>query len=152
MALVSKREKYFLFNGLVCLVQSLEGRYTAVDLRNESCVTGKIEQVDAFMNIVMSEAVFIDTKGNEYEFNSFFIHARNIRYVHIPDELLIVPTIKNQLQKMSHKTPTRQENPKMTWKGKKLVKRQEDTLKEVQRLKEEKKMQLSKRHDSKNTP
>jgi hypothetical protein len=47
MALVSKQEKYFLYNGLVCLVQSLEGRYTTVDLRNESSVTGKIEQVDA---------------------------------------------------------------------------------------------------------
>jgi hypothetical protein len=46
MALVSKREKFNLFNGLLCLVQSLEGKYTTVDLRNESCVTGKIEQVD----------------------------------------------------------------------------------------------------------
>lgn len=152
MALVTKQEKYFLFNGLVCLVQSLEGRYTTIDLRNESCVTGKIEQVDAFMNVVMSEAVFIDTRGNEYEFHSFFIHARNIRYVHIPDELPIVPTIKNQLQKMSHKSRRRDENPAMAWKTKRLVKRQEDTLKEVQRLKEEKEMQRSKSHDSKNKP
>jgi hypothetical protein len=47
MALVTKQEKAYLYNGLVCLVQSLEGRYTTVDLRNESCVSGKIEQVDA---------------------------------------------------------------------------------------------------------
>jgi len=47
MALVSAKERFFLYNGLVCLVQSLEGKYTTVDLRNESCVTGKIEQVDA---------------------------------------------------------------------------------------------------------
>jgi hypothetical protein len=47
MAVVPKQEKYFLFNGLVCLVQGIEGQYTTVDLRNESCVTGKIEQVDA---------------------------------------------------------------------------------------------------------
>ena len=42
------------------------------------------------MNIVMSEAVFIDTRGNEYDFHSFFIHARNIRYVHIPDEVCFI--------------------------------------------------------------
>jgi hypothetical protein len=42
------------------------------------------------MNIVMSEAVFIDTRGNEYEFHSFFIHARNIRYVHIPDQVCFI--------------------------------------------------------------
>lgn len=45
---------------------------------------------------------------------------------------------------MSHKPPSREENPKMTWKAKKLVKRQEDTLKEVRRLKEEKEMQQTK--------
>jgi hypothetical protein len=49
MALASKREKFFLYNGLVCLVQSLEGKYTTVDLRNESCVTGKVEQVDGYV-------------------------------------------------------------------------------------------------------
>jgi hypothetical protein len=37
----------------------------------------------------------------------------------------------------------------MTWKTKKHVKRQEDTFKELQRLKEEKEMQLSESHDSK---
>jgi hypothetical protein len=39
------------------------------------------------MNIVMSEAVFIDARGAQYPFDTFFIHARNIRYVHIPDEV-----------------------------------------------------------------
>jgi hypothetical protein len=53
---------------------------------------------------------------------------------------------------MSHKPPRREENQKMTWKAKKLVKRQEDTLKEVQRLKEEKERQHSESHGSKNTP
>jgi hypothetical protein len=42
------------------------------------------------MNIVMSEAVFIDTRGAQYPFDSFFIHARNIRYVHIPDEVCFI--------------------------------------------------------------
>ena len=43
---VSKREKFESFNGLVCLAQGIEGSFTTVDLRNESYVTGKIEQVD----------------------------------------------------------------------------------------------------------
>jgi predicted transcriptional regulator len=53
---------------------------------------------------------------------------------------------------MSHKPPRSEENSKTTWKVKKLVKRQEDTLKEVQRLKEEKEMQQSESHKSKNIP
>lgn len=55
MALVSRREKFFLINGLVCLVQGLEGRCTTVDLRNESCVTGKIEQVDGYVAYICYE-------------------------------------------------------------------------------------------------
>jgi hypothetical protein len=53
---------------------------------------------------------------------------------------------------MRNKPPRREENPKMTWKAKKLLKRQEDTLKEVRLLKEEKKMHRSERHDRKNKP
>lgn len=42
----SKKEKYYLYNSLVCLAQGIEGKYTTIDLRNESSVCGKIEQVD----------------------------------------------------------------------------------------------------------
>lgn len=44
---LTSREKFFSLNGLVCLSQALEGEYTVIDLRNESSVTGKIEQVDS---------------------------------------------------------------------------------------------------------
>lgn len=44
---LTSREKFFSLNGLVCLSQALEGEYTVIDLRNESCVTGKVEHVDS---------------------------------------------------------------------------------------------------------
>ncbi|KAJ9595254.1 hypothetical protein L9F63_013442 [Diploptera punctata] len=87
MAFTSRREKFNIYNGLVCLAQGIEGSYTTVDLRNESCVTGKIEQVDGYMNIMMSDAVFVDTRGVEFPFDSFFIQARNVRYIHIPQQV-----------------------------------------------------------------
>ena len=46
VGLVSRKEKFEIYNGLVCLAQGIEGSFTTVDLRNESSVTGKIEQVD----------------------------------------------------------------------------------------------------------
>jgi hypothetical protein len=63
-----------------------------------------------------------------------------------------VPTIKDQLQKMGRKPPRSEENPQTSWKVKNLLKRQADTLKEVQRLKEENEMQQSESHKSKNIP
>lgn len=41
------QERFLSLNGLVCLAQSLEGKYTTVDLRNEISVYGQIEDVDA---------------------------------------------------------------------------------------------------------
>lgn len=40
------REKFFALNGLVCLVQALENKYTTVDMRNETSVFGKVNEVD----------------------------------------------------------------------------------------------------------
>lgn len=42
----SRREKFYLFNSLVILAQGVEGKYTTVDLRNESSVSGRIDLVD----------------------------------------------------------------------------------------------------------
>lgn len=42
----SKLECYNLFNSLVCVPHLLVGVATVVDLRNESCVAGRISDVD----------------------------------------------------------------------------------------------------------
>lgn len=41
------------------------------------------------MNIIMTDVVFIDARGTEYAFDSFFAHARNVRYIHIPDQVIL---------------------------------------------------------------
>lgn len=39
------------------------------------------------MNITMTDAVFINGKGEKHKFDHFFIQSRNVLYVHIPDEV-----------------------------------------------------------------
>lgn len=39
------------------------------------------------MNLSFSKAVYCDTQGNEYYFENLFVQARNIRYVHIPENV-----------------------------------------------------------------
>ena len=43
----------------------------------------------SYMNISFSNAVYCDPQGNEYYFESLFLHGRNIRYVHIPETVSI---------------------------------------------------------------
>lgn len=39
------------------------------------------------MNITMSNAVFLDQRNNQHSFESYFVPARTIRYIHIPESV-----------------------------------------------------------------
>ncbi|XP_031834804.1 U7 snRNA-associated Sm-like protein LSm10 [Nomia melanderi] len=94
----SSGERFNLFNSLAILLKAVENEKTTVDLRNEASVYGTIEHSDAFMNIVMKDCVFTDPRGDSYNYDMFFVQARNIRYVHIPPKIRIIPAIKENIQ------------------------------------------------------
>ncbi|XP_076642025.1 5' nucleotidase A isoform X4 [Halictus rubicundus] len=96
----SRAEQYNLFNTLSILLRAVKNEKTTVDLRNEASVYGTIEHTDAFMNIIMKDCVFTDPRGDSYNYDMFFVQARNIRYVHIPPKIRIVPAIKEQIQRL----------------------------------------------------
>ncbi|XP_050299669.1 U7 snRNA-associated Sm-like protein LSm10 [Anthonomus grandis grandis] len=131
MALVNasnstKREISQFFNSLSGLVKNLEGRYTTVDLRNETCVTGKIVKVDGNMNIEFEDAIFYDMRGNSKPLANFFVSERNIRYVHIPKSSDALTLLKGQLESMSRK----KEKKTRKFKQVRAEKRQKETLSE----------------------
>ncbi|CAH0405958.1 unnamed protein product [Chilo suppressalis] len=99
------KEKFYYHNTLLCLVKALQNQSTLVDLRNDSYVCGVISTVDGFMNISMTNVVYCDQQGNEYTFENLFIHARNIRYVHVPQSASIITTIRNELTQTKQKVP-----------------------------------------------
>ncbi|KAM9369705.1 U7 snRNA-associated Sm-like protein LSm10 [Phaethornis superciliosus] len=94
----SLKERTIAENSLVILLQGLRGRVTTVDLRDESTATGRVTNVDAFMNVRLSEVSFTDRQGRGFQLEELFVTGRNIRYVHIPDEVDIRATIEQQLQ------------------------------------------------------
>ncbi|XP_028675432.1 U7 snRNA-associated Sm-like protein LSm10 [Erpetoichthys calabaricus] len=96
----SVRERTIAENSLIILLQGIHGLVTTIDLKNESVVKGRIINVDAFMNIRLTEVVYTDPRGKETKLDDFFVTGRNVRYVHIPDEVNIMKTIETQLQKI----------------------------------------------------
>ncbi|XP_069828756.1 U7 snRNA-associated Sm-like protein LSm10 isoform X2 [Dendropsophus ebraccatus] len=96
----SVKERTIAENSLVLLLQGLHGRVTTVDLRNESSATGTVLNVDAFMNIRLKKVTYTDRHGQEAKLDDLFITGRNVRYVHIPEEVEIIPTIEEQLRKI----------------------------------------------------
>ncbi|XP_067390097.1 U7 snRNA-associated Sm-like protein LSm10 [Emydura macquarii macquarii] len=94
----SVKERTIAENSLVILLQGIHGRVTTVDLRDESTAAGRITNVDAFMNIRLAEVTFTDRQGRVSQLDDLFVTGRNVRYVHIPDEVDIRATVEKQLQ------------------------------------------------------
>ncbi|KAG8588372.1 hypothetical protein GDO81_005961 [Engystomops pustulosus] len=96
----SVKERTIAENSLIILLQGLHGLVSTVDLRNESSVTGTIINVDAFMNIRLKKVTYTDRHGQEAKLEDLFVTGRNVRYVHIPEEVNILDTIEEQLKKI----------------------------------------------------
>jgi small nuclear ribonucleoprotein (snRNP)-like protein len=82
---------------LICLLQSLIGRKTRIDLRNDSFLLGIIESVDSFMNIELSDAIMTSSDHKLTKFEYFFVKGTRIRLVHIPEDIDIIQNIEKQL-------------------------------------------------------
>ncbi|KAJ8366449.1 hypothetical protein AAFF_G00355500 [Aldrovandia affinis] len=94
----SIRERTIAENSLVILLQGLQGQVTTVDLRDESTARGRVLNVDAFMNIRLEQVLYKDRRGQISRLADLFITGRNVRYVHIPDNVDIMDTIQAQLR------------------------------------------------------
>ena len=91
---------------LVCLLRGCQGFSTMVELRNENTVFGTLLNCDGFMNLTMSNVVYKKINGESEEFSELHILGKNIRYVHIPDELDIRETIERELRKIRRSRET----------------------------------------------
>ncbi|KGL74808.1 U7 snRNA-associated Sm-like LSm10, partial [Tinamus guttatus] len=94
----SVKERTIAENSLVILLQGLCNRVTTVELRDESTASGRVTNVDAFMNVRLAEVTFMDRQGTLCHLDELFVTGRNVRYVHIPDDVDIRATIEQQLQ------------------------------------------------------
>ncbi|XP_030752665.1 U7 snRNA-associated Sm-like protein LSm10 [Sitophilus oryzae] len=124
---ISKKEKYFLYNTLSGLVKGMENSYTTIDLRNECCVTGKITKVDAFMNVEMEDVICYDMTGNKTSLESFFLCARNIRYVHISPQKDVATLLNEVVAPMIPKKGP----PKRSFKNSRAQKQNAKTIAEA---------------------
>ncbi|KAM9496907.1 U7 snRNA-associated Sm-like protein LSm10 [Clarias gariepinus] len=100
MATQSIAERTISENSLVVLLQGLHGQVTTVELRDESSARGRVLNVDAFMNVRLEDVLYRDRRGKVSEMADLFVTGRNVRYVHIPDQVNIVETIQSQLEKI----------------------------------------------------
>ena len=100
---LSRREKFKFKHTMVCLLRAVIGRITTVELRNECCATGYIDDVDGFMNITMSKVLFIDQDGKKTHMESFFVQGALSRYVQIPDDIDMTKVMQKEVRNLNPK-------------------------------------------------
>ncbi|CAI9560291.1 unnamed protein product [Staurois parvus] len=96
----SVKERTIAENSLVILLQGLHGLTTTVEMRDESSAKGLVINVDAFMNVRLEKVTYKDREGKESKLDDLFISGRNVRYIHIPEEVDMIHTIQEQLKKI----------------------------------------------------
>ena len=85
------------------------------------------------MNIILKDVIFRDTMNAEFSFETFFVQSKNIRYIHIPDDVKIVPAINQHIHSITKKRIVSLDNAK----NRKARERHQETLDEL-RIKKEK--------------
>uniref|UniRef100_L7M216 Sm domain-containing protein n=1 Tax=Rhipicephalus pulchellus TaxID=72859 RepID=L7M216_RHIPC len=93
--MATPKERALVAKSLVLMLQSLRGRQTTIELRNELSVWGTVESVDAFMNVDLSDATVVGPNGEE-TYASFFVQGRQVRYIHIPDDIDMAASLQLQ--------------------------------------------------------
>lgn len=126
----STRETALIKNSLITLLQAIVGRRTTVDLRREDSVEGLLINVDAFMNLTLKEVRLISAVDGRPDcyLEELFVQGREIRYVHIPDDMNIMESITRQLNwKKDYMMKQKSQLEKLT--KKKILKRQKESYK-----------------------
>ena len=103
---LSGKERANTERTLLCLLRGCQGYRTLVELRNESTVYGKLLNCDGFMNLIIADALFTKINGESKQFTEIHILGKNIRYVHIPDEIDIRTAIEQEISKIAKSRKT----------------------------------------------
>lgn len=108
-------EKYLICNTLVGIMKECVGKRVQIDLRNEMHVYGQVVSVFGEMNVMLRDACFISpsnalklSMGETSEpssklFNEITIRGRNIRFVHVPDEIDMISALQRQIFNLGRK-------------------------------------------------
>jgi small nuclear ribonucleoprotein (snRNP)-like protein len=72
-----------IFGVLSLALVGVQGELVTVELQNDSEVTGRLEEVDANMNMVLCDAQQTMSNGSLRHLEIISVNGSNVRYVHI---------------------------------------------------------------------
>ncbi|KAM9994766.1 hypothetical protein ACTFIY_000956 [Dictyostelium cf. discoideum] len=87
----NSKKKYIAkeFQSLLCVFTALRGTQITIQLRSNCEIYGTITNVDAYLNIELSDAKLTNRYKNKRDehVQEILIQSRNIRFIQIPDKI-----------------------------------------------------------------
>mmetsp|Transcript_17595 Transcript_17595/g.17668 ORF Transcript_17595/g.17668 Transcript_17595/m.17668 type:complete len:144 (-) Transcript_17595:341-772(-) len=89
-----------LQKSLGVLLASFQGMHILIELKNDSEISGILEEADRGMNMVLHEARQVSRDGTVLLMDIAFVNGPKIRYVHIPSDINISKHMTQYMKKM----------------------------------------------------
>ncbi|XP_053209664.1 U6 snRNA-associated Sm-like protein LSm2 [Panonychus citri] len=104
--LTTAKDRALSVKTLICFLQTLIGQKTWIELKNDYQLLGTVDQVDAYMNVELSDVSVRKpvnlVKGDYHQYNLdyMFIKGTRVRYVSVPDEIDVIENINQGIEKI----------------------------------------------------
>ena len=93
-----------IFSTLALTLLSLQNEKVVIELRNNTEISGVIEEVDGNMNLILTDVKSISPSGDVKLMELLSVNGTNIRYVHIAKEINLNSQVQNYVNKTSRNT------------------------------------------------
>ena len=106
--MLSGLDKSYSCNTLIGIVKACAGKRIQIDLRNEMHICGQVDSVFADMNVVLMDAYLIMPskkygQSNSKHYEQITVRGRNIRFVHVPDDVDMITALQNEIMAVRRK-------------------------------------------------
>mmetsp|Transcript_17896 Transcript_17896/g.22582 ORF Transcript_17896/g.22582 Transcript_17896/m.22582 type:complete len:121 (+) Transcript_17896:104-466(+) len=92
----------FFQRSLAFFLESMSGYRVVIELKNDSEVTGSIENCDNDMNLTLQNVRCVNTQGKVQKHSLMFVQGSMIRYVHIPDHVNVAHQVRRHVKRLDH--------------------------------------------------
>lgn len=90
---------------MACAIQALVGTELLLELRNDTCIRGLLDDCDDAINVIIKDSLIEDVQGVEKKLPLIFVRGSHIRFIHIPQSLNISQAVEERremLDKAQH--------------------------------------------------
>lgn len=97
--MTEKKERFFFYNTLACMLSGAIGNDITIDMKNETNIFGLLKSCDGYMNMIIADAVLTSRHGDITRAELVNIKGSNVRYVHMPPQLNPVTIMTSELKR-----------------------------------------------------